>query len=238
MPLPLRNLTDLQKQSVDKLCDEIKWLLEDEICTTLLDAEPITTDTIEYIIDHVEAGHRNRASCKKDMIILNFVYTTQHSHEKFLEEFQRLPLPFGYKLCHEQDYYYIAKDNVLKDSETYINLSYTARTNSTGDFPLDFHEIFRSSSSHVENNCKEDTMSQQSEITSGSVTGTDGGMFLVWCLIHIFIYLLLGYDEDVSEDDEDFDWLLNLNNKRLHLPNFWLIIRVDQDLVHVYFHCR
>ncbi|CAG9759252.1 unnamed protein product [Ceutorhynchus assimilis] len=219
VPLPLRRLTDFQKQSVDKLSEEIKWLLEEEICTTLLDIEPVTANTIEYIIDHVKEGHATRPSCKMDKIILNFVYTTPHSHEKFLKEFQQMPLPYGFKLCTVQEYYYIAKDEYLKDSETCVNLSF--QTNSSGNFPLDVHEVFKGPPSHVGSTCIEDTMSQQSEITSGSVTGTEGG-----------------YDEDVSEDDEDCDWLMTLNNKRAHLPNFWLILRPDQDLVHMYFHCR
>lgn len=51
-------------------------------------------------------------------------------------------------------------------------------------------------------------------------------------------YLFVGYDEDVSEDYDDFDWLIHLNNKRKHLPNFWLILKIEQEVVTVYFHCR
>ncbi|KAL1492858.1 hypothetical protein ABEB36_011037 [Hypothenemus hampei] len=219
--MPLRNLTDLQKSCVDKLCDEIKWLLEDEICTTLLDSEEVTTETLECVIEHVINGQLdNRVSCKMEKIPLNFVFITEQSHKKFLEEFQWLTLPFGYKLCKGQDYYYIAKDGFTKDSEPYVHQSYMVHSEST-DILWDVQGLFESGSSF-----RDETMSQQSEISSGSITGTDGG-----------------YDEDnegddLSESEDDYEWLENLSFRRPLLPNFWLILKVDQELVNVYFHCR
>lgn len=47
-----------------------------------------------------------------------------------------------------------------------------------------------------------------------------------------------GYEEDVSDDEEDYDWLLHMDNKRPHLPNFWLIMQIEQNAVTIYFHCR
>lgn len=60
---------------------------------------------------------------------------------------------------------------------------------------------------------------QQSDISSifGSVFGTE--------------------DHDES-DEENFDWLIQLDRRRNLLPNFWLILRVEQDAVTIYFHCR
>ncbi|XP_066247487.1 KICSTOR complex protein SZT2-like [Euwallacea similis] len=219
--MPLRNLTDLQRRSVDKLCDEVKWLLEDEICTALLDTIPVTTNTIKSVIKHVSGGYLTRDSCKMEKLTLNFVYITEQSHEKFLQEFQGIKLPIGYRLCQEQDYYYVAKDNLLKESDTYVNLSVTTHSNSSDEFPVDICGLFRSDDSYVGSSCKEDTVSQQSDISSESITGTDGG-----------------YDDDVSEDDDDYEWVVTLGNKRTHLPNFWLILKIEQDLVNVYFHCR
>lgn len=65
--------------------------------------------------------------------------------------------------------------------------------------------------------------SQLSDTSSlnGSPLGTDGG-----------------YEEDVSDDEEDYEWLLHMDNKRPHLPNFWLIMQIEQNAVTVYFHCR
>lgn len=175
--MPLRNLTEHQRNSIDKLCDEIKWLLEDEICATLLNSpEPISNDTIEYVVHHVIDGHASRVSCKMEKIVLNFVFITEPSHEKFLEEFQGLSLPFGYKLCKGELFYYVAKDPILQESQTYVNLSNIAgRSSGNSEFPLDIHDVFRETQSNLESSCREDTMSQQSDITSGSVSGTDGG---------------------------------------------------------------
>jgi len=50
--------------------------------------------------------------------------------------------------------------------------------------------------------------------------------------------MIEGYDEDISEDDDECDWLVNINNKRIHLPNFWLILKIEPEVVYVYFHCR
>lgn len=66
--------------------------------------------------------------------------------------------------------------------------------------------------------------SQMSDTSSlnGSPIGTDGG-----------------YEEDVSDDEEeDYEWLLHMDNKRPHLPNFWLIMQIEQNAVTIYFHCR
>lgn len=68
-----------------------------------------------------------------------------------------------------------------------------------------------------------DLFLSQSDISSmnDSMAGTEGG-----------------YDEDVSEYEEDYEWLDDLNNKRPNLPNFWLIMQIDRDAVTIYFHCR
>lgn len=57
---------------------------------------------------------------------------------------------------------------------------------------------------------------------NGSPQGTDGG-----------------YEEDVSDEgEEDYEWLIHMDNKRPHLPNFWLIMQIEQNTVTIYFHCR
>lgn len=35
-----------------------------------------------------------------------------------------------------------------------------------------------------------------------------------------------------------FQWLIDLDNRESSLPNFWLILNVENDYVNVYFHCR
>ncbi|XP_052124949.1 KICSTOR complex protein SZT2 isoform X2 [Frankliniella occidentalis] len=47
-----------------------------------------------------------------------------------------------------------------------------------------------------------------------------------------------GYDGGSSDSAQDCAWLLELERSRDKLPNFWIILRVEGDLVYVYFHCR
>lgn len=46
-----------------------------------------------------------------------------------------------------------------------------------------------------------------------------------------------GYEGDSSDNDE-CQWLLDLDHRRARLPNFWLILHLSDDHVNVYFHCR
>ncbi|XP_056646993.1 KICSTOR complex protein SZT2-like isoform X1 [Diorhabda sublineata] len=238
---PLNHLSETQKKSIFSLNEEIKWLLRDEICTALLDQDPVSTETLNYAMNHITEGvSRNANSCVQDVIKLNFVYATPQSHEKFVEEFANLKLPYsGYKLCKLEDLYYLAKDCMdltsnesnafMRDSldqNTFIPLqtenSSNGFLNNTSESTP--NETFNSTEEvgNAEQNIKEQ-ISQQTDISSlnESALGSDGG-----------------YDEDVSEDFYDYDWLITLSNKRAHLPNFWLIMKVAQDEVKVYFHCR
>ncbi|CAH1153732.1 unnamed protein product [Phaedon cochleariae] len=238
---PLKYLSDGQKKSIISLSNEIKWLLRDEICTALLDVDPVTSDTLNYVMNHVAEGSKVRTSCVLDVINLNFVFATPQSHEKFVQEFSNLKLPYsGYKLCKKNELYYLTKDPSdanLKDKENFIRalldqnivddsrIGNLARRFQTDDFESNQNEqgVFSEYVAGNEEHISRDQRSQQSEISSinGSVPGTDGG-----------------YDEDVSEDYDDYEWLIAFNNKRMNLPNFWLIMKVSQDVVDIYFHCR
>ncbi|KAG8256861.1 hypothetical protein J6590_061144 [Homalodisca vitripennis] len=45
-------------------------------------------------------------------------------------------------------------------------------------------------------------------------------------------------DGKEGEMDEYSGWLKELESKRQVLPNFWLVMRVNQESVTVFFHCR
>lgn len=47
-----------------------------------------------------------------------------------------------------------------------------------------------------------------------------------------------GYEGDSSNSDDDYQWLIELDKRRNRLPNFWLILNVENTHVNVYFHCR
>lgn len=181
---PLNNLSETQKKSMLTLSDEIKWLLCDEICTALLDKDPVTTDTLNYVMAHVNEGiSRVTTSCVQDVIKLHFVYASPHSYEKFVEEFANLKLPYsGYKLCKQEDHYYLAKDSIETsvDSREHSGFMQSSLRHSNfahnlpnGFLNADSHEIYNTSDEH---NFKEH-ISQQSDISSinESGPGTDGG---------------------------------------------------------------
>ncbi|XP_008200755.1 KICSTOR complex protein SZT2 isoform X3 [Tribolium castaneum] len=216
IPEPLMSLPENQRNSIVVLRDEIKWLLKDEIATALLDVDSVSLGTLEYVMRHV-ADSKSRSSCIMDVISLNFVFGSNQSHSKFVEEFARMKIP-NYKLVQEGELYYLAKDTNFEPVKqngdgfdlTRPQMRYTETIIDVGDviYSKDFDEI----------------ASQPSDMSSvsGSVLGTDG----------------TGYDEDVSNDDDDYEWLHHLNMKRTNLPNFWLVTKVEQETVTIYFHCR
>lgn len=188
---PLKHLSENQKKAILSLQEEIKWLLQDEICTALLDLEPVTIQTLHYVMQHVNNSGPVRSSCLLDSIDLNFVYASEHSHQKFEEEFSKLTLPYsGYKLCRESDLYYIAKDPnciIEKDKLSYLEAS--DEENLLTVLPKDdkFYEegvninllsASRENIANVDENMI-DIDSQQSDVSSlnESATGTDGGMY-------------------------------------------------------------
>ncbi|XP_049806805.1 KICSTOR complex protein SZT2-like [Schistocerca nitens] len=47
-----------------------------------------------------------------------------------------------------------------------------------------------------------------------------------------------GYEGDSSDSADECDWLQDMETRRPSLPNFWLIMKVNEDAVITYFHCR
>ncbi|RZC33025.1 SZT2-like, partial [Asbolus verrucosus] len=223
-PEPLMSLPENQRKSIIVLREEIKWLLKDEIATALLDIDTVTLNTLNYVMKHVTES-KGRSSCIMDVINLNFVFGSGESHEKFIEEFAKMKVP-NYKLVQEDELYYLAKGNNFEQNKNNYFME-------NGDVFECNRELYRNQLKYndhvvdiVDMYAKDldEIASQPSDISSisGSVLGTDG----------------TGYDEDVSNDDEDYEWLQHLNMKRQNLPNFWLITQVEQETVTIYFHCR
>lgn len=287
----LNHLPELQHRAVSTLKEEIEWLLKDEMATSLLDVEPISMDTLNMVIQHVE-NSIDKTSCKKDVINLNFVYGATQSHTKFLQEFKKMPLNMydgtHYKLCENEDLYYVikkndgpemitdidkvkqVKDNLqsmeikdvnsqqdkdtsqqletsefkdisrslesknisqIKDASRISEDSVLSNADSEYNLRHDMYNLHNDSTyirndlictraDTICNDSNEHLCYQQSDISSviGSVFGTED------------------YHDD--SDEENYDWLLQLDKKRNILPNFWLILRIEQDAVTIYFHCR
>ncbi|KAK4871539.1 hypothetical protein RN001_015663 [Aquatica leii] len=232
---PLIHLPEVQKNAISNLKDKIKWLLKDEIATALLDIDLITSDTLNFVISHV-SDNVGCSSCLLDTIDLSFVYGSVHSYDKFVQEFAKIKIPY-YKLCKEKDIYYLTK-NVpygVSQVEKFAITEFISE-NFLIDLCIDGVEKINSTDSLSEksegmdlveasddNSIRNEVFSQQSDVSSANESdfGTDGG-----------------YDEDISEDEEDYNWLIRLEKKRQNLPNFWLIMCVDKESVTIYFHCR
>lgn len=176
---PLKNLSENQRKSVLLIQDEIKWLLRDEICTALLDVDTVNLDTLQYVMKHVSESSSIHSTCLLDVVKLNFVYDANQSHEKFVEEFSTISLPYGgYKLCKIDGYYYLAKDSgdlaAIKDglSKSDQGLSSLSGNN---QYDNEVKEYFRNEYYRELN--FQGLSSQPSEISSmvESAAGTDGG---------------------------------------------------------------
>lgn len=154
------NLHENQRKSIIVLREEIKWLLKDEIATALLDIDSVTSNTLNLVMKHI-AESKGRSSCIMEVIHLNFVFDSNESHEKFVEEFVKIKVP-SYKLLKEDDLYYLTKDNTSFDKENFIEdrvFDFCGLSRRYNDFDKDF----------------DDVASQPSDISSsGSVLGTDG----------------------------------------------------------------
>lgn len=176
----------MQKRSIISLREEIKWLLQDEICTALLDVELVTIDTLNFVMKHVMEATPLRSSCVLDIIDLNFVYASMQSHEKFVQEFSKLKLPcIDYILHKESDLYYLVKNNLRSVEDENVNCIQNINmledkrngfANNGTDSSTD--ELFNSQEvSGKKDEYKQEVNSQQSDISSvnGSEGGTDGG---------------------------------------------------------------
>lgn len=112
------NLPDVQKRAINVLIEEIKWLLKDEIVTSLLDIEPVTINTLKFISKHI-TDSMSRKSCVLDIIDLNFVYEPSKSYERFVQEFFKISIP-DYKLCKVEDLYYLSKNSESNHTESVV----------------------------------------------------------------------------------------------------------------------
>lgn len=157
------------------------------MATSLLDVEPVTLSTLNFVIKHVQES-TSRTSCLLDIIDLTFVYGSNQSYEKFVQEFSNITIP-EYKLLKEGDLYYLAKNYESILDERRQETSFLASSN-IGNSASEL--IIQKDTFHVDefnvNLCSTDvkiegtsTMNEflsQSDLSSinGSIVGTDGGI--------------------------------------------------------------
>ncbi|XP_060082039.1 KICSTOR complex protein SZT2-like [Ylistrum balloti] len=120
---PIAHLPKLQQHAVHKCKEEIEWLLKDEIVSALRHLQPVKTDALQFVTEHVRlSAEMGKPNCATEKIKLSFVYGSGLSLLKFKEEFERLSY-LGYRLMKEEDYYYVVR------GRTMTNLSHAKALN-------------------------------------------------------------------------------------------------------------
>ncbi|XP_031787876.1 KICSTOR complex protein SZT2 isoform X2 [Nasonia vitripennis] len=218
-----------QGNAVSNLVDEINWLLRDETAAVLLDKPSPTEDTLNFVAKHV-AESNNRASCYLDKVPLHFVFSSDNSLPRFVEELKKLKID-RYCIKQEGGFFYFVKnstDEMASDADR-VSLSDFHTKQDRKGFELNSSSVFNSddfpiaTSSRVKKQDSGDPPGCHSEISSigDNQIGTDDG-----------------YEGDSSDSEDECQWLIDLDRRRELLPNFWLILHVENNHVNVYFHCR
>ncbi|XP_023246457.1 KICSTOR complex protein SZT2 [Copidosoma floridanum] len=225
----ISNLPEHQCRAVKSFIEEVKWLLVDETIAVLLDKPMPNEETLDTVAKHV-ATSNNRDSCYMDKVPLHFVFPSGNSLPRFIEELKKLTID-RYCIRQEGNLFYFVKRagdsprQTNKTSEKSADMSAFEDDNSAVFTSSNSSGLVMSSRTLRKRAASEPLASSYSENSSlGENHGVNDD----------------GYEGDTSEtDDEDeFQWLADLDRRRDNLPNFWLILRVEHDLVNVYFHCR
>ncbi|XP_066587997.1 KICSTOR complex protein SZT2-like [Prorops nasuta] len=231
-PLPdkMSHLPVFQHHAIGNLTDEIEWLLQDETATALLDKPIPTEDTLAFVAKHV-SNSPGRPSCLEDKVPLHFVFNSESSGPKFLEELRRLQID-NYCLLQEGSLFYIGKKRNQKDTD-----QFNKDTGMKSDLNIGEEAVGENWDS-LKGNRKDDATGMEMR-TSRQDSGDPPG-----CYSEISSIgegkpgTDDGYDGDSSNSEDDLHWLSTLDQRRNLLPNFWLILKVDNNLVNTYFHCR
>ena len=102
---PLQNLPSHQRDAMVSVCDQIQWLLEDEIVAELRHAGTVTLPTLEKVAAHVQE-FSHHSSCILRHVPLQFVFGAEKSMELFVKEFNKIEIE-DYKLKVLGPYYYL-----------------------------------------------------------------------------------------------------------------------------------
>uniref|UniRef100_A0A8C9RR21 SZT2 subunit of KICSTOR complex n=1 Tax=Scleropages formosus TaxID=113540 RepID=A0A8C9RR21_SCLFO len=223
--------------AIDGLCGvEIRWLLEDEIVSALRHSRVINTSVLQKVADHVYCSS-GRPQCHYEVVPLQFVFGPEQSLEKFKEEFRRISLT-GYLLNAEQDNFY------------YVSLSrlHSLKLEVTGKQPasiLNTHE--KGKASEQASNCEEvEDVARVIPNENETGKGQDSQMetekmqqrlYLLLALASFSSFCFcLGYDGGSSESECEDSTKDEQEPRCPLMPEFWIIVKIDQDRVVVYSH--
>ncbi|XP_046747125.1 KICSTOR complex protein SZT2-like [Diprion similis] len=222
----IQHLPRRQHNAVCTLVDEIEWLLRDETATALLDQDVPTAHTLNLVARHVSES-TGRPSCSTDKVPLQFVFPSEHCSPKFLEELRKLEID-RYRINEEGSLFYFTKNNNCSNDALEINCELSNREENVAPNDDTFQEDaaepqLQDIEPRVSGTDFGDPPGCHSEISSAGEgqTGTDDG-----------------YEGDSSDSEDDCHWLADLDKRRNRMPNFWLILKVEDNFVYVYFHCR
>uniref|UniRef100_A0A8U7MAB0 SZT2 subunit of KICSTOR complex n=1 Tax=Corvus moneduloides TaxID=1196302 RepID=A0A8U7MAB0_CORMO len=214
----LSNLPGVHRQAIEATMNEIRWLLDDEIVSALRHSQVISTSILHRVATHIY-NSKGRPSCHSEVVLLQFVFGPEHSLEKFKEEFRRMALP-GYMLNAEGDDYHYVSISRLHSRRAAPDPSGTpCLQQPAGGLSKYFHDqtpLLFAGSSRQRPSRVQSLVSSQGSMDSDHL-GYDGG----------------------SSDSEYEEALMSDQEPRCPLmPDFWLIIKIHQDRVEVYYHTR
>lgn len=220
---------------IAQLEEEIKWQLQDEIVTALLDLEPIKAETLLEVTEHISKS-THKSSGQLDKVTLNFVYGPSESLGRFSQEFRKLPVP-DYKLILEGDFYFLAKDYPTVSSSLVNTKKKLLRSKIVVNSPRgSVVEVSNPRSTFPPKRIEDQVYSEVKTLMVDILSEIE---------IENEVRRKLIYDQDVGNVSEpecdpntQHDWLKELDKRRNILPNFWMIMKVSEDVVDVYFHCR
>lgn len=221
----LSHLPHYQYTAIINLKEEIDWLLQDETATALLDKSSPTEDSLNFVARHV-AESNDRSSCYTEKVPLHFVFPSENSVPKFLDELTKLEIN-RYCIRQEGKFFYFVKN--LEQHTYNADSSGEQRSEESGeqivlddeiDSDLEKQENIDRRTKKQDSGDPPGYLSEISSIGEGQI-GTDDG-----------------YDGDSSDSEDECQWLVEMDRRRKLLPNFWLILRVETTHVNVYFHCR
>lgn len=220
----IQHLPRRQHNAVSTLVDEIEWLLRDETATALLDDNIPTEHTLNLVARHVSESS-GRPSCSTDKVPLHFVFPGERCSPKFLAELKKLEIE-RYKINEEGNLFYFTKNFDPKTAEKDCETENQGQKNESAEetfhdeSEVPEHREIESRVSRMDSGDPPGCLSEISSIGEGQA-GTDDG-----------------YEGDSSNSEDDCHWLTDLDKRRSRMPNFWLILKVENDYVYVYFHCR
>uniref|UniRef100_A0A452J1J0 Uncharacterized protein n=1 Tax=Gopherus agassizii TaxID=38772 RepID=A0A452J1J0_9SAUR len=84
IPPSLSNLPGVHRQAVEATMNEIRWLLDDEMVSALRHSQAVSASILERVATHVYSS-QGRPSCHSEVVPLQFVFGPEHSLEKFRE---------------------------------------------------------------------------------------------------------------------------------------------------------